>query len=341
MMPRTPGRWFRILILTVVATAVVVLGGPATSLAAPTAPGAGGTGDDGPGTLEQQLNTIATALADARARLTAAKQQQVTLRAQLVTSQKRMAELSVLVGEFANAQYRVGQTATLNALLKSQSPSAFLSRFSELHEISLSQNAEIVQLHDIQTQYAATKASLDRAIAVANNQQAQLTRQQQAALRILNHATGGPTGVIIAAASASPAPRNSDGSLSDSCNQNDPTSGGCLTAPTLHAYQEVKKAGFNHYVHCWRQQSWGEHPKGRACDWACDVSGFGGTATGSTRTYCNKLAGFLIGNSDRLGVLYVIWYKEIWLPGVGWHAYTTEGGNPSGFHTNHVHMSIR
>jgi peptidoglycan DL-endopeptidase CwlO len=338
-MPRTPGSWFRILVLTLVAATVVVLGGSSASQADP---GAGGSGDDGSApTLQGQLEQIAEQLAATQARLTEAKQQQAALKVQLIDSQNRMAELSVLVGGIANAEYRVNPAATVNALLDSQTPTDFLRRFGELHEIAQAQNAEIVAFHNVQAQYAATKASLDRAIAAANNQEAELKRQQQAALRILNHATGGPDGVIIAAATASPAPRNSDGSLSDSCNQHDPTSGGCLTAPTLHAYQEVKKAGFDHYVHCWRTQSWGEHPKGRACDWACDVSGFGGVASGSTRTYCNKLAGFLIGNSVRLGVLYVIWFRQIWLPGVGWHAYTTEGGNPSGRHENHVHMSIR
>src|SRR5262249_25451429 len=158
--------------------------------------------------------------------------------------------LTVLVGDIANAEYRVNPAATLNALLNSNGPDQFMQRFGELHEIAEAQNAEIVALHNVQAQFAATKASLDRAEAVAKNQEAELTRQQQAALRILNHATGGPTGVVVTAATASPAPRLSDGSLSSSCNQNDPTSGGCLTAPTLHAYQEVKKAGFNHYVHC-------------------------------------------------------------------------------------------
>jgi hypothetical protein len=148
--------------------------------------------------------------------------------------------------------------------------------------------------------------------------------------------------VVIAAATADPAPRNSDGSFpGQGCTQNDPTTNGCLTARTLHAYQEVKKAGFNHFVSCWRQQSWGEHPKGRACDWAAAPRGFGGVATGTDRDYGNRLAGWLIGNADRLGVLYVIWFRQIWLPGVGWHRYTTEGGSPSGDHTNHVHLSIR
>jgi hypothetical protein len=208
--------------------------------------------------------------------------------------------------------------------------------------IAQEQNAQLVQYRQVQADFAAKKAALEQQVAIAKAQAVKLDQQKQAALKILNHASGGPTGVVVAAATADPAPRNSDGSFpAQGCNQNDPTTNGCLTARTLHAYQEVKKAGFNHFVSCWRQQSWGEHPKGRACDWAAAKSGFGGVATGSDRDYGNKLAGWLIGNADRLGVLYVIWFRQIWLPGIGWHRYTTEGGSPSGDHTNHVHLSIR
>jgi hypothetical protein len=38
-------------------------------------------------------------------------------------------------------------------------------------------------------------------------------------------------------------------------------------------------------------------------------------------------------------VLYVIWYRQIWLPGSGWRSYTGCCG-PSAEHTNHVHLSV-
>jgi hypothetical protein len=120
----------------------------------------------------------------------------------------------------------------------------------------------------------------------------------------------------------------------------DPTTSGCLTPRTLHALQQARLSGFNHYTACWRQSTWGEHPLGRACDFAADVGGFGGVATGSSRDYGNRLAGYFIANASRLGVLYVIWYHQIWEPSNGWHYYKGDG-TPSGDHMNHVHLSER
>jgi hypothetical protein len=39
-------------------------------------------------------------------------------------------------------------------------------------------------------------------------------------------------------------------------------------------------------------------------------------------------------------VLYVIWYKRIWLPGSGWRSYSGDG-TPAGDHYNHVHLSVQ
>jgi hypothetical protein len=63
-------------------------------------------------------------------------------------------------------------------------------------------------------------------------------------------------------------------------------------------------------------------------------------AGGGDRDYGNRLAAWLIANAQRLGVLYVIWFRQIWLPSSGWRAYNG-GGDPSSDHTNHVHMSIQ
>ena len=104
---------------------------------------------------------------------------------------------------------------------------------------------------------------------------------------------------------------------------------------------EAKKDGFTRFVSCFRPSGSGEHPKGRACDFAADKNGFGGDATGSSRTYGNRLADYFIANASRLGVLYVIWFRRIWLPSSGWKSYSGAGGDPSSDHTNHVHLSMR
>lgn len=111
-------------------------------------------------------------------------------------------------------------------------------------------------------------------------------------------------------------------------------------AVRLHALNQATAAGFTRYVSCYRSGGSGEHPKGRACDFAAQRDGFGGIATGEDRTYGNNLAAYFVRNADRLGVLYVIWFRQIWMPGSGWRPYGEAGGDPSSDHTNHVHLSV-
>jgi hypothetical protein len=63
-------------------------------------------------------------------------------------------------------------------------------------------------------------------------------------------------------------------------------------------------------------------------------------ASGADKTYGDRLAGWCIANASRIGVLYVIWYKQIWQPGIGWKAYSGDG-TPAGDHYNHVHLSVQ
>ncbi|WP_163572903.1 hypothetical protein [Fodinicola feengrottensis] len=76
-----------------------------------------------------------------------------------------------------------------------------------------------------------------------------------------------------------------------------------------------------------------------ACDFAAAVSDFGGEATGAEKDYGNRLAAWAIANAGPLDVLYVIWFKRIWMPSTGWRSYSGDG-TPSGDHRNHVHISV-
>jgi hypothetical protein len=140
---------------------------------------------------------------------------------------------------------------------------------------------------------------------------------------------------------ATPAPRNADGSWpAENCILDDPTTTGCITPRLLHAAQEARKAGFTHFYSCFRPSGPYEHPKGRACDFAAAPDGFGGIATGADKTYGANLAAYFVKNASSLGVLYVIWFRQVWTPAVGWHAYSGGNGDPSSDHTNHVHLSV-
>lgn len=108
----------------------------------------------------------------------------------------------------------------------------------------------------------------------------------------------------------------------------------------LHAYQQARADGFTHYTVCWSQRSSGEHPKGRACDFSSNATTYkNAAATGADKAYGDRLAAYFVKNADKLGVMYVIWYRQIWTPSTGWRAYSASGG-PSVVHTNHVHLSM-
>jgi hypothetical protein len=149
----------------------------------------------------------------------------------------------------------------------------------------------------------------------------------------------GPTG---GGGPATAAPRKADGTLaSEGCTIKDPTTSGCISPRMLNALNSAKSAGFTHFISCFRsQEDGGEHPRGRACDFAAAPNGFGGVAAGADKDYGDRLAAYFLANSTKLGVLYVIWFNRIWLPSSGWRAYNG-GTDPASSHRNHVHLSVQ
>ena len=172
-----------------------------------------------------------------------------------------------------------------------------------------------------------------------NQNLAAMQKQKEAAEKALALVGGKSlTGGFVVAKSpvAAPAPRNADGGFSpESCSVNDPTTDGCITPRTYHMYQEVKKAGFNRFVGCHRNGGPFEHPKGRACDWSLQKRGFSVAHNADMKNYGNNVMAFLVRNADRLGVLYVIWYRQIWFPATGWKSY-----HGASTHMDHVHDSM-
>lgn len=67
-----------------------------------------------------------------------------------------------------------------------------------------------------------------------------------------------------------------------------------------------------------------DHPKGTAIDFMT-----------SDKSQGDNLAADVVSNASAFGVTYVIWYRRIWKPGVGWKSYV--GPSP---HTDHVHVSV-
>jgi hypothetical protein len=328
------------LTVTLVAGAAVSLGPPAgAGPGLPVADPEGGTK-----TLRDQLDLAGRGYLEAKARFDASKQLEASLTANRKATELHLAMLTEQVGALAALSYRTGRLGAVSALLDSHSPDAFLQRATQVETLSLHQDAQLHLLATTRRELAQQTDRLNAELLVQNQQLAAMEKRKRDAERALVAAGGGAaSGGFVATSSpaAKPAPRNPDGSWpKESCTVDDPTTSGCITPRMYHAYLQTKAAGFNHYVSCYRSGGDGEHPKGRACDWAAAVSGFGGVATGAEKDYGNRLASFYLANADRLAVLYVIWFKQIWMPGLGWRTYSSGNGDPASDHTNHVHLSV-
>jgi peptidoglycan DL-endopeptidase CwlO len=327
----------------------VATAAPATAAPAPlTAPG--DKGDDGEGgkkSLLEQLEDASEGYVEAKEALDRSKERQQQLAALIKTVDAQLGPRQKALDVIAQQTYRTGRLGPMTALLTASETGSLLDRAETLESVAVKQDQALRALKDTRAKQEQARLAVDQEI---REQQKQVTvmakrkAQAEGALKAANQGqdAGGSTGGG-GSATAAAARRNPDGSLpSEGCTVTDPTgTGGCITPRLLNAYQQARKAGFTRYTKCFRHQNSGEHPKGRACDFSAEKGTFGGVATGGDRTYGNNLANYFIANASRLGVLYVIWFRRIWLPSSGWKSYSGAGGDPSSDHTNHVHLSMR
>ena len=330
---------------------LIAISGLAVAVAGPAGAAPGDTGDDGEGapkSLIQQLQAASKGFLEAQEALTNSRKRQSQLAAKVKQLDAELGPRQAAIDEIVQQSYRTGRLGPMTALLTANSSGSFLDRAETLETVAVKENAAVADLKANRDAQQRAKLAID---AEVRNQQKQVNlmakRKVQAenALKAANAGEDADEPSDSQASSsnkASPAPRNRDGSLPDEgCTQKDPTTSGCLTPRTLHALKQAQADGFTRYVACFREQNSGEHPKGQACDFAAEKNGFGGVASGGDKTYGTRLANYFISNSSRLGVLYVIWFKRIWLPSSGWKAYSRGNGDPSSDHTNHVHLSVR
>jgi hypothetical protein len=321
---------------TGLAVAVAAPAGAAPrTLAAP-----GDNGDDGEGgtkSLIEQLEDASRGYVEAKEELARSKKRQAQLAALIKGIDAELAPRQQALDEIAQQTYRTGRLGPMSALLTASSTGSLLDRAETLETVAVKQDQALRSLKDTRSKQLRAKQLVD---AEVRNQAQQVTimakrkAQAEGALKAAGQGqdASGPSGRSSKAA----------GFSGGSGCRTDPTgTGGCITPRMRHAYDEARKAGFTRFTKCWREQNSGEHPRGRACDFSAHKGTFGGAATGSDRTYGDRLANFFINNSSGLGVLYVIWYRRIWLPSSGWKSYSGAGGDPSSDHSNHVHLSVR
>lgn len=323
------------------------------------APAGADPGEDIATDLQRQLEDASRGFLDAEATLAGSRQRQADLAGRLGAAEAKVAAAQPQADEILAATYRTGGTAsTASLLLGAGTSGGFVDRAASLRVIAARNERMLRDLVESRKQLGAAKGAIDAEVKLQEQQLAAMAKKKADAERALASYGGGPDDGPTAPAPppaaggssgggggkpppAQPAPGN--GSFpAERCSVDDPTTNGCLTPRTLHALKQAQSAGFTRFVGCYRsQEDGGEHPRGRACDFAAQSRGFGGVASGGDRTYGDNLSVYFIDNSRRLGVLYVIWFKRIWLPSSGWRAYTRGRGDPSSDHTNHVHLSVR
>jgi hypothetical protein len=300
--------------------------------------------DDEGGTdaLAQKLEQVAFGYYDARTKLQASQVRQAELTKRLREVEITIVRLDAEVSLVAAARYKGSHLGLLNGLLvQHSSPNQMLQGAAVAEYLIWRDDDRLHRLAAARSEARTTQEQLDQEIKIQQQQLTELDKQKRAAEAALASVGGmvsaGYTGPVP---DAQPAPRTAGGGWpSERCSVNDPTTGGCITPRMFHTLNEARLAGFTRFVSCHRDGGPYEHPKGRACDFSVSKGGFAGTATGEDRAYGNRLAAWGVRNAEALGVMYVIWYRQVWVPGVGWHAYRGHG-DPSSDHTNHVHISM-
>lgn len=255
------------LALVTAAAATTILIGPLASPAA-----AQDTDDEG-GTksLREQLDEAATAYQDAQVELEQSQERELTLSVEIDTLQAELDEVTDEVQLVAATAYRTGRVGTFAALLNSSSPTTFLDRAATVDMIAKRQQEVLANLQRLTDEVEQRRQDIEAEIERQEEKVDELEAAKQQAEEALIAVGGGASGVFepYEAPEAEPAPRNEDGSWpSESCSEDDPTTSGCLTPRTVHAYDEAVNFGFDRHTSCYRNGTWGEHPIGRACDFA-------------------------------------------------------------------------
>ncbi|MFE9692600.1 coiled-coil domain-containing protein [Micromonospora sp. NPDC005806] len=333
-------RWLTPVVAVLAAFAIVA--GPAPATAAPSSPTPSGHSPE-----DEDDPLITEAIADAnrgyiqaKAKLEKSRKRQVQLALEVRNAQAQLDALSPQVSAIAAQSYRTGRLGAMTMLLESNSPDSFVRRAALLDELNMVNAQKLAEVNAAKNRAEEAKIALDAEVREQQKQANTMAREKAETEKALKLVGGlGFTGGLVSA--TSPVARIGPGRTADgdwkpeSCSEDDPTTSGCVTPRTLHAYKEVKRAGFNRFVGCYRSGGPWEHPKGRACDWSLQKSGFSPWHNNDMRMYGNNVAAFLIRNADRLGIYYVIWNRQIWFPATGWKSYS----GPSN-HTDHVHMSL-
>lgn len=291
--------------------------------------------DDDLHALEKKLDKAAKAYGEAKKDLKDAEKKQKSLKKDIKEGEVKVEELSEEINDFAKAAYLDGGLPTATAILTAGSPEEAMDSLSTMTYLGEDTAEELESFIAANEELQADKDALADEIDKAEKALKKKKKAKEKLEAEIDEISGGPSSGEGGAAGNGPGGGGS-------CSESDPTgTGGCVTPTLKHAYNEARGAGYTRYTKCWRSGQSGEHPQGKACDFAASADGFGSDAQGGDQDYGTNLAGWFVDNAEALGVYYVIWDNQIWMDGGGWGNYSSgHTGNPSQDHTDHVHLSV-
>jgi hypothetical protein len=314
--------------------------------------------------LRDQLDETQSAWLDAKVALDASVARQQELEATLIDVREQIEVQTADLGRVAYVAFITAGHTGLSSLVNSGPLDELLDGMGLLDMLATRETTLIQALIATRARAHAAQVDIDRETATQDELLVEMdTRKQQAQLAVCRAAGGCAAedeGTFTAASShvAQAAPRNANGSWPAEYIPRDrpgypfvieravtghPYRPDPITPRLAHMIRQAKAAGFTRYVTCFRhEENGGEHPRGRACDFGLGGGPTGGNSVrGSGKSYGDQLAAFLIFNAERLGVLYIVWYRQIWLVSTGRWRYYSGCCDPSSMHTDHVHVSIR
>ncbi|HIV59338.1 MAG TPA: hypothetical protein H9902_15435 [Candidatus Stackebrandtia faecavium] len=288
--------------------------------------------------IEEELEKAIEEYDAAKTKLKKAEDNQEDLKKKISETTDSLDDLGEEVNDFAKAAYLNGGLPQATALIASGSPQSTIDGMSTVAYLGDQSGEQLQNYVDALAELKGNEDALAEEVKAAESAMKKKKKAKNAAKRDVEEAQQPGNG------NADPAPRNPDGSWpQEGCSVNDPSgTGGCVSPRMNHFYEQAQAEGFTRYTSCYRSaEDGGEHPRGRACDFAASSGGFGGAAGGEDKTYGDNLAKWAEANADSLGVMYIIWYNQFWDPANGWGPYSGGGtGDPSSDHTNHVHISM-
>ncbi len=231
---------------------------------------------------------------------------------------EKQAKLRKQVGRVAAVRY-MGSGLPPAATALSGNPQKVLDRAATLDYLASQKSRQLRKLHRLQERSSQAKQQAQDQVEELESKIEKLEQRKEEVQQLI-------------AKYKREAAINSGGSASG-------CSGNITSRMCTVRNKVIQKFGSNPTVGCYRPGSFGEHPKGRACDFMLSTGGQMPSA--SQRQRGDAMAQWAIDHASELGIMYIIYRQRIWdiRSGGGWE-HMEDRGSVTANHYDHVHISV-